>query len=395
MRKFRFNLSKSQVLRSLSKLLALFCVVPLASSLPATAAPLRGTLERLADTNSKQSLFLSIETKEGVHTFSFRPDPSQSDTESERHYIGASMRRSLDATSAKASLSIFGDMGFLYFSSRRRGRPHSMQFSFSKNAEGLELGPAILASAPLVSINCAVGAQSAVSTSPHVSHTSTREWGRMQPVRPLRVLEVDVEADYEFFRRFGPQTRNYIRSALRAADTLYTADLGIRIKPISLRVTNQGSAQVSIATAENVLESFRRQPRRGRLAADVHHLFTGKHLDGNTIGLAYVGTACMEQGRFNVGISQAVSRALQPVLVAHEIGHNLSAVHDTGKRSVMNPAPRGVTVSFTQAAREDIQSYLETAGGCLEPERNMRAELCLSPVMPSPACSTLNYLKYK
>jgi hypothetical protein len=188
----------------------------------------------------------------------------------------------------------------------------------------------------------------------------------MERFDPPRILEVGAEADYAFFRKFGTQTRNYIRSTLRAADTLYTSELGIRIKLTSLRVTNQGSLQTSTATAENVLETFRRQSRKLRVPTDVRHLFTGKRLDDYTIGLAYVGTACMEEERFNVGISGAVNRALQPVLAAHEMGHNLSAVHDGGKDSIMNPAPRSKHVSFSQTARHDIRSFVESFGNCLE-----------------------------
>jgi hypothetical protein len=331
-------------------------------SLPAMATPMRGTLKTLVAPTSTKRAFLSIETKEGVHSFVFEPARREEDLPGERHLVGASVRPAFDGSLTKASLSLFNDTGFLFFSSRRRNRPHSVQFSLVRTREGLQLGRMRLSSAPGTAIGCTTE-----SRSTHPSpRPSQRRVGRMQLEAPLRVLEVDAEADYEFFRRYGSQTRNYIRSTLRAADTLYTSNLGIHIKLTSLRVTNQGAIQGSVAPAETVLESFRRLARPSRTTADVHHLFTGKQLDGATIGLAYVGTACMGGERFNSGISRAVSRALQPVLAAHEIAHNLGASHDQARRSIMNPAPRSGSVSFSEVAREDIRLFVEDAGACLD-----------------------------
>jgi hypothetical protein len=301
-----------------------------------------------------------------MHTFTFRASPLEDGIAGEKHFVGRSRRLSVDGTQLPASLSIFQDTAFLYFSSRRRSRPHAVQFSLAKASQGLELSRVRISSAPHLSLDCAVEArkptQSAVQNSQGRSSTS---WARMQQFNPPRILEVGAEADYAFFRKFGAQTRNYIRSTLRAADTLYTSELGIRIKLTSLRVMNQGSLQSSAVSAENVLEGFRRQSRQSRVATDVRHLFTGQQLDGATIGLAYVGTACMDSERFNVGISRAVNKALQPILAAHEIGHNLNAVHDAGRGSVMNPAPRSARASFTQATRQDIQAFVDSYGECL------------------------------
>ena len=67
---------------------------------------------------------------------------------------------------------------------------------------------------------------------------------------------------------------------------------------------------------------------------DVAHLFTGKELDGSVIGIAYLGVICttnaygldQEFGNFNC----------RTELIAHELGHNWSAVHCEYNRSTMN-----------------------------------------------------------
>lgn len=361
-----FPFDRLAVPQRCTKLVASACLALLAIAPCAHATPVRGTLNTLARPSPAAPLFLSIRTTEGMHTFRFRSTILEDGVAGEKHFVGRSRRRNVDGGHEAASLSVFQNTGFLYFSSRRRHRPHSVQFSLVGRSKGFELGEVRISSAPLLSLSCAMDAHETPERNlAHPGPASSGIWVRMQRFSPPRILEVGAEADYAFFRKFGTQTRNYIRATLRAADTLYTSQVGIRIKLTSLRVTNQGSLQASTVTAENVLESFRRQSRKLRVPTDVRHLFTGRQFDDATIGLAYVGTACMDQERFNVGVSRAVNRALQPVLAAHEIGHNLNAVHDGGKRSVMNPAPRGTDVSFSQAARLDIQSFVESFGECL------------------------------
>jgi hypothetical protein len=360
------RLDRLAVPQRCTKLVASACLALLGMAPGVHATPVRGTLNTLARSSPAAPLFLSVRTTEGMHTFSFRSTPLEDGVEGEKHFVGKSRRHTVAGGQETASLSLFHNTGFLYFSSRRRHRPHSVQFSLFGGLKGYELGKVRISSAPLLSLNCAVeGRKSTGSSALYPSRAPSTTWARMQRSSPTRILEVGAEADYAFFRKFGAQTRNYIRAALRAADTLYTSELGIRIKLTSLRVTNQGSSQTASVTAENVLQSFRRQSRTSRISTDVRHLFTGQQLDGSTIGLAYVGTACMDLERLNVGISQAVNRALQPVLAAHEIGHNLNAIHDGGKGSVMNPAPRSTRVSFSLASQQDIQSFVDSFGECL------------------------------
>jgi hypothetical protein len=61
----------------------------------------------------------------------------------------------------------------------------------------------------------------------------------------------------------------------------------------------------------------------------VNHLLSGKNFDGDTVGLAWVRTLCRTDG-FNTGINQITfSNAFGGATVAHEIGHNFDAQHDS------------------------------------------------------------------
>jgi len=352
-----------------SWLAALVTTLLLATALPgrsATAAPeISGYFKRFQDGSRTEPLFLNVKTSEGMHAFRFEHTARHGEETREEHFVGVSRRPSTSGSLHKASLSIFGTRGFLYFHSRRRGRPHAVEFTLERSTLAPQLTKVAITSIPKGFLSCAVEATESGAHALQSVQVAHHHKGPKQGVIPVRILEVAAEADYAFFRRFGSETRNYIRSSLRAADVLYTSELGIRIKLTSLRVNNRDSRKTSILSAEGLLESFRQQSTPRRVAADVHHLFTGSTLDGVTIGIAYVGTACLEQGRYNVGVSKAVNRALQPVLAAHEIAHNLSAVHDEGRSSVMNPAPRSSGASFSSKSRKDIRSFIELAGSCL------------------------------
>ena len=59
------------------------------------------------------------------------------------------------------------------------------------------------------------------------------------------------------------------------------------------------------------------------------HLFTGRDLDGTTVGIAYVGQLCSE--RYGVGLTEArgvLNVTFESLIVAHELGHNFGAGHD-------------------------------------------------------------------
>ncbi len=57
--------------------------------------------------------------------------------------------------------------------------------------------------------------------------------------------------------------------------------------------------------------------------------YRGINLDGNTIGVAYLGTMCTE---FSNGLVQDGGSPITSVIAiaAHEVGHNFNMQHDDG-----------------------------------------------------------------
>jgi hypothetical protein len=173
------------------------------------------------------------------------------------------------------------------------------------------------------------------------------------PVRSsatFHVLYVGTDYDPQFASQAGCKTasacHNKILSTVHKAAVFYQDQLGY-----TLEVARQfGPTQLGRATtSEVVLDTFQQYNFETRFSyqhtgdssepdqVDLFQLFTGKTMDDDTIGVAYVGTACRnDQSRFADAVIQRVSDTLDPTTLAHEIGHSLSAVHTS--TGIMRPA---------------------------------------------------------
>ena len=95
------------------------------------------------------------------------------------------------------------------------------------------------------------------------------------------------------------------------------------------------------------------------------HAFTGIRHRG-TLGCGFVGTACRHP-RFAYGVEYMGTSSLmtQSIILAHEVGHNLSARHLSSEqagrfRYVMNPTNRGAYHGFSQITIDKILDYLHS-----------------------------------
>jgi len=202
--------------------------------------------------------------------------------------------------------------------------------------------------------------------------------GDLAPFSPPRVLEITTRADYEFYLKHGSGSNDYIRSVLYAAEVLYARSLGVRFKIVEQGVVTGGSPSNGVPVeAAILLEAFRQALKRERGRSDVYHLFTGRELAGRTIGIAYVKSACSGGYRFNVGLSRDFSPAMQPMLAAHEIGHNLGAYHDNEANSVMNPVISPSMDHFSYSAISQMKTAILRGMSCLSRMPYHQAQLSL------------------
>ncbi len=144
-----------------------------------------------------------------------------------------------------------------------------------------------------------------------------------------RFLKVTLVLDTEFQALHGGNSASVAGAVLNIVDGFYTAQVGVDVSLFHLRSLASNGAMTSTEPGD-LLDAFRAFVAGGSVPnGGVSHLLSGKDFDGSTVGLAYVGAVCAPQG-FNTGINQITfSNAFGGATLAHEIGHNFNADHDS------------------------------------------------------------------
>jgi hypothetical protein len=224
--------------------------------------------------------------------------------------------------------------------------------------------------------------------------TSTQAPSSETVLGPKAEAEVATEADFEFTSAHASETatNDDITSVMTLVDGIYDAQLGIKLKIVFQRAWSANNDPYTLTAADTALEEFK-DKYDGSFAPgtppvrDLTHMFTGKDLDGGTIGIAYIGTIC-DAPDAAYGISQSGfsgQQSLRAELTAHEIGHNFGASHPDQE----TPVPAGCNPSimnsfiqtgtgadqFCQFSRDQITNHVVGSGGA-----------CLTRLTP-PGCS--------
>ena len=186
----------------------------------------------------------------------------------------------------------------------------------------------------------------------------------------LQVLELAIDCDFEYFQIHGAGSAAAVEAVINEVDGIYQAELGLTIDIVHINVWNVSSDPYTTSDSSLLLSEFRNHwnANFGGVSRDLAHLFTGRDLDGSTIGIAYTTVTC--HSTFGFGLSQELgSSALMPILVAHEIGHNLGSGHDStggsGPRYIMYPSLSGANLDeFSDSSTSQIDAHV-AAVSCL------------------------------
>jgi hypothetical protein len=167
---------------------------------------------------------------------------------------------------------------------------------------------------------------------------------------------------------------------VNAAEAIFLRDFGIRFQFVKQH-TYADWSPYSSSRAEFLLSQFSNNARNPTTLADtpeqyyanvdLKHLFTGKNLEGSTVGIAYIGTACAFSVRA-FGISQALQYDGTIGVFTHELGHNFGASHDSQNQgTIMYPSLGAVPPTrFSQLSLTQIQNHIAANSACFEIDPN-------------------------
>lgn len=191
---------------------------------------------------------------------------------------------------------------------------------------------------------------------------------------PGAVSEIDIGAvgDFEFTSAAGGDANAQARilARLNMVDGIYSQDLGIQINVPLVETFSDAADPFSDETdAGMLLDELRtyRQSTPAQSSLGLTHLYTGRDLDGSTVGIAFSNVLCRTGA--GAGLSEGNgSAAFDSLIAAHEIGHNFGAPHDGVPGScesepmtfIMAPQVNGST-EFSQCSISIMQANAAAA----------------------------------
>ena len=145
-----------------------------------------------------------------------------------------------------------------------------------------------------------------------------------------RQLVVGVVADHTFTDNVGTDPESEIVARMNEVDGIWSSQVGISIVlgPVTV-LTDTTDTFTSTTTPTDLLSEVAdyRAKVAGSNGAALTHLMTGRTLDGNIVGISYLGALC--DGNYSSSLSANIISTTEGALItAHELGHSFNAVHD-------------------------------------------------------------------
>jgi hypothetical protein len=223
-----------------------------------------------------------------------------------------------------------------------------------------------------------VGAVQSVPSSAHShtacggeyeEHETSKQVARINEGLPsgmTNVATIHTYADPEFYQVYGAHTNDAILDYVNSTEVFYTRQFGVSFRVVGQTILNSTTE----TSAGGILASFRDNTSTQNSEVDLKHLFTGKDMDGSTVGIAFVSVLCRDPD-YSYGVTQNyLGGAITPYILAHELGHNFGGSHDVTTRSIMYPSIQTFSdVKFSEQSVREIGGYLSEYGSCLSLEQ--------------------------
>jgi|GEM_PF-6058399 len=180
----------------------------------------------------------------------------------------------------------------------------------------------------------------------------------------LDEIELATEADALMVQQHGGVSAANARilSFVNMMNGIYETDLGLTNCVVHQRA-HASADPYTTTDAGNLLTAFGTNFRTNVAARyDNALLFSGRNLDGSTVGIAWVSATC---SNYAFGVVQVLGMSdFEAMLIAsHELGHNLGADHTSD--GIMTPSLSGASY-FNAVSQSEVAQYASRVS-CLAP----------------------------
>jgi uncharacterized repeat protein (TIGR01451 family) len=142
-------------------------------------------------------------------------------------------------------------------------------------------------------------------------------------------LDVAVVVDSELVGLDAANTDAKVIDRMTIVDGIFSSQVGVQLRLAStthVDSTATGLTSTASSTLLDALKSYR-SGSGTQQAAGLTHLFTGRDLDGQTVGIAFINSLC--SSLYSASLSEARNAvSFDALIAAHEIGHVFGAPHD-------------------------------------------------------------------
>ena len=212
---------------------------------------------------------------------------------------------------------------------------------------------------------------------------------------PTLRLEMQALADASFREKFtnDQDAMDALLVRINNIDGIFSSQLELNVQASNIHIYNKDPGLLSTSNNPIALLSALAQLRNSSAVMGTYavtHLFTGRDLEGETLGIAYIGNVC--NTHYAVGLSEVGNRGawIDSLVAAHELGHQLGAVHD-GTGACSNSPAQGYLMdsivngnsAFSQCSKDTIVANMQSAT-CLVPISSMVMNLTTTTETPDP-----------
>jgi hypothetical protein len=191
-----------------------------------------------------------------------------------------------------------------------------------------------------------------------------------------REIEVSMVADFEFTSRQGAAAVATMANHVNVVDGIFSEQVGVTIVPTDFITFAADTDQFTTSDSGALLDQFAdyRASTPVVRSRGLAHLLTGRQLNGDIIGIAFLGSLCV--AREGVSLSESSAFIDTPLIMAHELGHNFGAPHDSEPGSACASTPPTFLMGpelnnsglFSQCSLQQMQPVIAGAS-CVVPAR--------------------------